>query len=63
MLSFSSSFVIAVKPNVKENICSVVILLSAKYYHNKRSLFCTHIIYHLRALNNLVLPSDEFVQP
>jgi hypothetical protein len=63
MLSFSISFVIAMKPNVKENICFVVILLSAKYYHNKSSIFCTHIIYYLRTLNYLVLPPDEFVQP
>jgi len=63
MLTFSSSFVIAVKPNVKENICLVVVLHSEKYYHNKSCILCILILYHLRTLNHLVLPPDEFVQP
>jgi hypothetical protein len=45
MLSFSISFVIALKQNVKENVCFVVILLSAKYYHNKSSIFRTCILF------------------
>jgi len=63
MLGFSSSFVIAMKPNVKENICLVVVLHYEKYYHNKSCILCTLILYHLRTLNYLVLPPDEFVRP
>jgi len=63
MLSFSSSFVIAMKPNVKENICLLLVLYSEKYYRNKSCILCTLILYHLRTLNYLVLPPNEFVQP